>query len=667
MDNEPTLGRYWQVKTHPRQSHLADYDLLHCRRTLMAAFRPLVRLLAVICLGVVLCCSIIGAQELSGTTDTTLIGGMDGIDPHAQNGRVRVALALSGGGARGMATVGVIRAFEERGFDIQAIAGTSMGAIVGGLYACGYSPDELEDLAAEIDFNRLLTNRPPRRSTFLSRRTDRDRHLLTIRFDGLTPHIPRGLSAGQELMSFLTQLTNRAIYLAGGDFQRLPIPFKAVSTDVVSGDAVVLTEGTLAEAMRASMAFPLAFTGVELQDQLLMDGGILYPVPTTFVRDMVDSTTVVVAVNTASPLVSQHELRTPVDIANQVTTIMTADKLQAELDAADIVIKPLPDAFTSTDFNRRDSMMVLGYRQGLEAADEIERLYRRHTRAQPITVVLGQITGDREIAEILAATLVDDTVIYNDLLETSLTLAQDPRVYSIALIQRPTGPGPPLTAHQSPNSSHPRSVDIHVTAAMPVEGLVLEVDGNTIFPDSLLIDHCRVDSDYLTPDAVRELIDSLLATYYDQGYDLANVRSLDFDRAANRLRLEIDEGIIQRVDIRDNDRTKDWLVRSYLGLERGKPYSTRQATRDLADLYGTELFEGITLGLEPFDSGSLVTVRVKEKKYTQLRLGWHWHEAYESEEFLEILDDNIAGVGLQAMIHAQYGEQRQAYRFGMKI
>ncbi|MCK4460291.1 MAG: patatin-like phospholipase family protein, partial [candidate division Zixibacteria bacterium] len=208
-----------------------------------------------------------------------LIGGLDGLNPHDIGERYHILLALSGGGARGVATIGLLKAFEEKGIEIEAVTGTSIGGIIGGLYACGYSPDELADIVRNLDLTGLFSNQPSRRTMFLTQREERDRHLLSIRFDGFKPVIPRALTAGQKLTTILTALTTRANYHAAGNFDRLPIPFKTISTDIVSGREIVLDSGSLADAMRATMGFPLAFTPLDKGDQLLMDGGMVTPIP----------------------------------------------------------------------------------------------------------------------------------------------------------------------------------------------------------------------------------------------------------------------------------------------------------------------------------------------------------------------------------------------------
>lgn len=267
-----------------------------------------------------------------------VIGGFDGLSPDEKYDNSSIALAISGGGARGLTTIGILKAFEEKNLNIGAIAGVSMGGIIGGLYASGYSPEELEKITDQLAFDSLFSNTPERKTMFLTQRAEQGRHLFSIRLNHWKPVIPKELTKGQKITSLLTSLTTKANYKSGGDFSKLPIPFRTSATDIISGKEIILDHGSLAEAMRATMAFPLAFSPVEKDGYFLMDGGMLNPIPVDMARSISGTVDFVVAINTASNLLAGHELLSPVDIANQVTSIMTADKLKSQLAQADYII-----------------------------------------------------------------------------------------------------------------------------------------------------------------------------------------------------------------------------------------------------------------------------------------------------------------------------------------
>lgn len=212
----------------------------------------------------------------------------------APPGRPRVGLVLSGGGTRGLAHIGVLRVLEEYRVPVDCIAGTSMGAVMGGL-----SPDEIERIALQLDWRDLFTDRPPRKDLTFRQKKDAERYLLPFEL-GLRKgrlRLPRGLIAGQKLGFLMQSATIRAAGVQ--DFRKLPVPFHAVAADIETGEMVVLDRGSLPDAMRASMAVPGIFSPVEIDRRLLVDGGIVRNVPVDVARAMGADVVIVVDVGTA--------------------------------------------------------------------------------------------------------------------------------------------------------------------------------------------------------------------------------------------------------------------------------------------------------------------------------------------------------------------------------
>ncbi len=281
----------------------------------------------------------------------------------------RVAVALSGGGARGLAQIGVLRALEDSGIEIDLIVGVSMGSIIGGLYACGIGPDSLEALVRHMEWGELLQNTPSRASLLLSQKDKAADWFLEIPLRGFRPVWPSGVTSGQKLYNYLSNLTQRATYLSHGDFDSLHVRFRAVTTDLVSGKRQVFSSGELALALRASMAFPLAVAPLRVDGKLLADGGLIDPLPV----DVADSLSEcpVVALNTASGLSPLDKLDNPYAIANQATSVMTASPLEEALRHADFVCEPITTPVSNVEFDRLDSLLAYGYRAGCNLAQEI--------------------------------------------------------------------------------------------------------------------------------------------------------------------------------------------------------------------------------------------------------------------------------------------------------
>ncbi|MEO1827278.1 MAG: patatin-like phospholipase family protein [Pseudomonas sp.] len=254
---------------------------------------------------------------------------------------LRTGLVLSGGGARGLAHIGVLKQLEEMNIPIDAIAGTSMGAVIGGLYAAGYSADELEQIALDLDWQATLSDTPLREDIpYRRKQDDRDflvKQRLTFKDGALS--FPLGLLQGQNMGVVLESLLVHTNEI--DDFDRLPIPFRAVATDIATGEAVVFDRGHLPLAIRASLALPGFFAPVEVDGRLLVDGVLSKNVPIDVARAMgVDR---VIVVDIGTPLKSTSELNSVLDIMDQTTTLLTrtnTERQLATLTDADLLLQP---------------------------------------------------------------------------------------------------------------------------------------------------------------------------------------------------------------------------------------------------------------------------------------------------------------------------------------
>ncbi|AEF24410.1 patatin-like phospholipase family protein [Pseudomonas fulva] len=297
----------------------------------------------------------------------------------AQDAQPRVGLVLSGGAARGLAHIGVIKALEEQGVRIDAIAGTSMGAVIGGLYASGYSVAELEQVALTMDWREVLSDDPPRTDVpFRRKQDDRDfliKQRLSFRDDG-SLGLPLGVIQGQNLALLLERLLVRSSDVR--DFDRLPIPFRAVATDIANDEKVVFRSGHLPQVIRASMSIPAVFAPVELDGRLLVDGGMVDNIPVDVARDMgVDR---VIVVDIGTPLKPRKELLTVVDVLNQSTTMMTrrnSEQQLATLRDSDVLVQPNMTGFEVTDFGRSEELIEAGYQAAKVLQPRLAQLVRR--------------------------------------------------------------------------------------------------------------------------------------------------------------------------------------------------------------------------------------------------------------------------------------------------
>jgi len=289
--------------------------------------------------------------------------------------RPRIGVVLGGGGARGAAHIGVLRELEKLRVPIDAIAGTSMGAIVGGLYAAGMTPEELEELIANLDWAEVFQDAPRRED--LSYRRKQDDVDFPVDFElGLNRgrlQLPKGLIQGQKLSPLLRELTLDVAHI--NNFDDLPTPFRAVASDIETGESVVLSEGDLTLAIRASMSAPGLFAPVIVDGQMLVDGGLVGNLPIESIKEM--GVDVVIAVDVAFPLYSREELDSAVGITGQVLTILINKETERQIAALgedDILIRPQLGDFGSTNFAQITEAIQPGAEATLSQYEELRAL-----------------------------------------------------------------------------------------------------------------------------------------------------------------------------------------------------------------------------------------------------------------------------------------------------
>jgi NTE family protein len=297
---------------------------------------------------------------------------MGGLALNAQlsSGRsARVGVALSGGGALGLAHIGVIRYFEEHHIPVDRIAGTSMGGLIGGLYAVGMDSRQMTELVEHADWDALLNPN----ARFIDQpvadkqKWNRTFGNLTLKFrKGLA--LPAGLNSGEAISLFLSRET--LAYSEVSDFDELPTPFRCVATDLISGNAVVLGHGSLAVAMRATMSIPAIFTPVRMDGMVLVDGGIVETVPVEVTRSMGVQKVIAVALDAPTP--KPEELKSLPDILRQVSNVATAQNIRRSLASADLVISVDTGRFSTTDYKKWREIIQAGYDAAQKQAAQLK-------------------------------------------------------------------------------------------------------------------------------------------------------------------------------------------------------------------------------------------------------------------------------------------------------
>ncbi len=334
--------------------------------------------------------------------------------------RPKIGLVLSGGGARGAAHIGVIKVLEDLHIPIDYITGTSMGSIVGGLYASGMSTDEIRDILVSTDWSTAFKDSIPREERSFRRKKDDELYLYKSR-PGISDtgqiKLPVGLLEGQAIDLMFKRLTLPVADVRS--FDQLSIPYRAVATDIVTGKAVVLANGDLATAMRASMSIPPLFSPVEIDGKLLVDGGVSNNLPIDIAREL--GADIVIVVDISTPLLTREEIVSTISVTDQLTGILTrrnTEEQLATLSPKDVLIIPDLGSITSSSFEQADKAVPIGKDAALSQKDKLlpyslaEKDYAEYTQT---IVRKPKVPPVISFVELVNQSAIDDKILMHRL------------------------------------------------------------------------------------------------------------------------------------------------------------------------------------------------------------------------------------------------------------
>jgi len=295
-----------------------------------------------------------------------------------ENKDLKVGLVLSGGGAKGLAHIGALKVIENSGVQIDYIAGTSMGAIVGALYASGYSADELLVLFKQANFDELIRDDFQRKNKSSFERKDSDKHMVTLPFNNFKLTFPSAISKGQNVYNFYAKLLDHVKGV--NDFSKLPIPFLCVATDAETGKQVILDKGYLPDAIIASGAIPTLFEPVNLNGKLLVDGGVSnnYPIDELLGKGV----NIVIGVDVQDSLRKKEKLNSASDIMIQLSNFTTQNQMQEKIEKTTVYIKPNITNYSIVSFDQGEEIYTSGYEAAKSAKERLIEIAKKQTIKQ---------------------------------------------------------------------------------------------------------------------------------------------------------------------------------------------------------------------------------------------------------------------------------------------
>lgn len=288
----------------------------------------------------------------------------------------KVGLVLSGGGAKGFAHIGVLKELERSGVEISHIGGTSMGAIIGGLYAAGYTANQIEQIVDNTDFMELLQDKIARRDTPFFRKQHGEKHAISLPIKNSKIGLPLGLSKGQNVLNYLTELLAPVDNIS--DFKKLPIPFYCIGTNIENGKAVVLENGSLPIALRASAAFPSLLTPVEINKELLVDGGVVNNFPADVMKQK--EVDLIIGVNVEGQLMKRDELSSVGSLLMQIINFQMYNSSDKQVKLLNVYIRPNIAEYSVIAFDKKENILI----EGAKTAKKFRQVFDSIAKLQPI-------------------------------------------------------------------------------------------------------------------------------------------------------------------------------------------------------------------------------------------------------------------------------------------
>lgn len=552
--------------------------------------------------------------------------------------RPKVALVLSGGGARGVSQIGVIHALEDAGIKVDYVVGTSIGSIIGGLYAGGYTPNELKDIILNSNWEEIFSfsNMHDRKELFLDQKEVNDRSILTFRFNNFKFIVPEAISLGNKFNEFLQSKIWNAPYQSRGDFDNLKFKFRAVASDLITGNTISLGDGDLITAVRASATIPLRYTPVRVDSMILIDGGLKANIPIHQAEAF--SPDIIIAVNTTSPLHPEVELNTPWNLADQVVSILMKEYENESIESADILIEPDLKGYKNDEFSDLQSLIDIGKNT---AQNEIAK----------IKILLYQKRYERLLREMKKLELFNKVTLINGknrLIDTLLTQISDPFLEKIQLDLKDNGDIFIL------KQEYPRLTDIIIRGSKVHEISKLLEDNIQKFKGIVL-----------NKENIQKIKEEIIKHYRMEGYSIASVSNYFIDNG--QLILDIDDGIINSINIDEGVVSNEVLILRELDFKVGDPVNSQKILDGINNLNNTELFVNATIliTMSEKSKGADLHLDVSELGTQTIRIGARTDNERNTQVSIDLIQENLFNQGVKLSAHFDGGNRKLKAAVGL--
>lgn len=556
------------------------------------------------------------------------------------------SLVLSGGGARGLAQIGVIKELERNGLFPKSVVGTSIGAIIGGIYSSGYTPKELDSIANFTNWSELfsLSNETDRNDLFIDQKKINDRSIFNLRFNGLDFEIPKAVSGGSKFNEFLQTLFWNAPYQCNSDFNKLKYQYRAIATDLVSGQSVNLLKGDLITSIKASATVPLRYLPVQVDSMVLVDGGIMCNIPIEHTKEFKPD--MIIAVNSSSPLFIKEELETPWNIADQTLSILIKKMAEQDAAKADFLITPDIGNWKNTDYSNPSLLIDKGRTafnvQKNNILRKFDSIYKHNILAKLKSKFIDRLFK-----------IVISKRSYNypdDLTQIVDIIATDDYFKRYGIVQ--------FIYNKNTNSyvlNYPNNFikDINInfieTKDYDKSFAILTQIKNTV--------NTKYGNYILTNKIKFEIIEAILKICRANSYSFASVSKFQLSSDGS-IDVEIDKGIITKINVLGNKRTKEFLILRELDFQVGEPANAKKLNELLVNLNATDYFNYVFIDIKKVEDGGLeLNVNVDEKGTNNLRISAKIDNQRYTQGNAEFVSNNFLDRGARATLRIAGGQR----------
>jgi len=592
---------------------------------------------------------IFASQTFADDTFSISYDGGRVVRQYPENSKPVIGLALSGGGARGIAHIGVIEVLEENDIHIERIAGSSMGSIVGGLYAAGYSTKTLARMLETLDWSGYFNNTPERRSIYITEKETVQWPLFDLRFDGFRAKIPSSLSSGQKIVSLLSWLALEPTYECGGDFDKLPIPFRSVTTDLNTGNTVALSRGNLARAIQASSTIPLLFTPVEWEGMRLVDGGLKNNLPVDIVSDIGSDFVIAVAIDES--MHHPKDLDSAINVANQATSILMRSITDLSKNLADFIIIPDMENFSSGNFNNMQDIIEQGRIAARDAMPDLIKKLAQKNSTYKKTYIKGITVSPQSeknyVTEILYQFIHPGTENpFAQIISGLENLWKTGRYFKIQ-----------ANIDEEGGILNLELTELPETITLIFRGQNQNQTINRMFEIS---SHSNSPQNF---NHSIEHIDSLLHQIRSEGYSFAQVTDIEHNNSINNLNIYAKIPSITRIFLDGNIKSRRSTIAREFDFEVGEIFDLNKLMNTIDNLYGTNLFEWVYADVMPYNEGVGLTIHLKEKDFSVVRFGLRFDETNSAEGRIAFTRENILGFGNEFTAIGHSGKRKKMLMF----